>query len=308
MNTGALIISVGSKANQSSLDPLQMVGSISVVQRLVMTFHLAEVKTIVIVASAQDRQKIEKYTKQTEVVIIDSPGEETEMLDNVKLGLSYLQEHCTQVLITPVDIPLFSVDTVKTLIQSNCDLASPVCEEKTGHPLLIGSNLIPAILQYDGDNGLRGAIRNCGFERRYIEVPDPGVYVKSDQFEECENMIPTHNQKQWRPIMKLQIAKETSFLGPGSWQLLSLIESTGSVRIASQKMGISYSKAWKILNNLEEQMGYFILVRKPGGKSGGETHLTEQGKEMLEWFEGLERECNKAIHDIFIRHYEKLQS
>lgn len=53
--------------------------------------------------------------------------------------------------------------------------------------------------------------------------------------------------KQWRPLNKLRIERESAFLGPGSRQLLTFIEETGSVRLACQKMNMSYSKAWKMI-------------------------------------------------------------
>lgn len=111
------------------------------------------------------------------------------------------------------------------------------------------------------------------------------------------------NQIQWRPVMKLCIANESKFLGPGSRQLLSLIEATGSVRLACEEMNLSYSKAWKILNNMEKQAGFPILVRKHGGKTGGETYLTEQGKALMEQFERYEQECNQAVSQIFMKHF-----
>ncbi len=303
MNIGALIIAAGSTSRRDSFAPMQKIGSISAIQRLIMTFHLADVQPIVIVVSAQDRPMLEKHTSRTGVVLMQSKAPDAEMFENVCLGLTYLQTICDKVLLTPVDIPLFSVDTVKTLIQSGELLVSPICQGRGGHPLVIDRQVIPAIIGYTGADGLHGAMGECGFVRRQLEIADPGVFVRSDQFTECEKIAVNHNQKQWRPVMKLQIAKESAFLGPGSWQLLSLIETTGSVRFASQQMGISYSKAWKILNNLEEQVGYSVLSRQPGGKNGGKTHLTKQGKQLLEQFERFERECNNAVNQLFQKHF-----
>lgn len=113
---------------------------------------------------------------------------------------------------------------------------------------------------------------------------------------------------QWRPVIKLRIERESTFLGPGSRQLLSFIEETGSVRLASQKMNMSYSKAWKILNNMEAQLGYQVLERRQGGRGGGETTLTRQGKALHDWFKQYEEECNQAIHGIFDQRLPELMN
>ena len=109
----------------------------------------------------------------------------------------------------------------------------------------------------------------------------------------------------WYPVAKLQIARNTRFLGPGCRDLLRLIGRHGSVRLACEDMELSYSKAWRILNTLEAEVGFPVLHRKTGGKSGGETTLTPQGEELLRRFEDYEAECREAIRTIFYRHFSK---
>lgn len=303
MKNGALIISAGSNPRRDSLDPTQIVGSISIVQRLIMTFHLAGIESILILVSEADEEKLSKFSGRNGVELLREERPQAEFFDNNCLGLSRLKDQCEKILVTPVDIPLFSVDTVKKLLDSGHSLVAPSYKGNAGHPLLIGSEVIPKILPYKGDHGLRGAVQACGVERMLIEVDDPGVYVHSDQFEACDKIVVTHNREQWRPAMRLQIAKDSVFFGPGTWQLLSLIESTGSVRWACEQMRLSYSKAWKILNSFEEQAGFRVLIRKHGGRKGGETLLTEQGKIFLEQFERCERECRQAVSSIFEQYF-----
>ncbi len=107
----------------------------------------------------------------------------------------------------------------------------------------------------------------------------------------------------WRPLVKLQIAREEIFLGPGCRDLLQCIQEQGSVRLGSQKMGLSYSKAWRILNTLESEAGFEVLCRKQGGKSGGETVLTKEGQALLSRFEAYEEECRTAVGEIFQKYF-----
>lgn len=110
-------------------------------------------------------------------------------------------------------------------------------------------------------------------------------------------------EERWCPIVKIQIARRTKFIGPGCYQLLGLIRDLGSVRLACERMSLSYSKAWRILNTLEGEAGFAVLTRKPGGKSGGETHLTPDGERLMARYAAFEAESMAAVNAIFARHF-----
>ena len=63
--------------------------------------------------------------------------------------------------------------------------------------------------------------------------------------------------------------------GPGSAQLLEMIALTGTITAASEAMHMSYSKAWKMLNQIEKQLGDKIVVRVNGG-CDGRLHLLDR--------------------------------
>ena len=71
--------------------------------------------------------------------------------------------------------------------------------------------------------------------------------------------------------------------------LLREIESLGSVREASEKTGISYSKAWSMIRDAEKESGQTLVERQPGGMFGGAANVSKAGKEMLEKYEQLEQ-------------------
>ena len=51
------------------------------------------------------------------------------------------------------------------------------------------------------------------------------------------------------PALKLRLARERIFFGPGPAELLMQIRRTDSVRMACEQMGISYSKGWKMIKH-----------------------------------------------------------
>lgn len=109
----------------------------------------------------------------------------------------------------------------------------------------------------------------------------------------------------WRPVTKLRIANESPFYGPGCQQLLSLIRDTGSVRHASEQMGLSYSKAWRMIRELEAQAGFPVIVRRQGGRAGGAARLTEAGERLLRRYGAYAEACARAIEAIFLEHFSE---
>ena len=105
---------------------------------------------------------------------------------------------------------------------------------------------------------------------------------------------------------KLMLKKDdVVFFGPGVAELLEDIEETGSVRNASAKMGLSYSKAWMMIKNASTGLGYEIVNRTKGGiGGGGSATLTKAGKEILTRYRAFEADCNKEISLLFGRYFD----
>jgi molybdate transport system regulatory protein len=98
------------------------------------------------------------------------------------------------------------------------------------------------------------------------------------------------------PAIKLRLilAPETMF-GPGKAALLQGIQETGSIAAASRRMGMSYKRAWYLIDTLN---GYFegpLVVSSKGGTSGGGAQLTERGQQVLSIFLRMEAKVARAV-------------
>ncbi len=89
------------------------------------------------------------------------------------------------------------------------------------------------------------------------------------------------------------------FFGEGPDRLMRGIEKTGSLRAAAGEMGMAYTKALKLVNNAEKALGFPIIMRVTGGKSGGGSVLTPQGKEWMEKYEQYRDTCNEANQRLY---------
>lgn len=87
--------------------------------------------------------------------------------------------------------------------------------------------------------------------------------------------------------------------GEGPCRLLLAVEETGSLRAAAQSMGMAYTKALKILKRAEGALGCALTVRSTGGRDGGGSRLTPQGKELLKHYADYRERCAQANRRIY---------
>lgn len=73
--------------------------------------------------------------------------------------------------------------------------------------------------------------------------------------------------------------------------ILSAVAQHGSLRKATQVLGMSYRYAWGLVRQAEEEIGTPLLVRKVGGPSGGGAQLTQTGEDLLRRHRLLTREA-----------------
>lgn len=293
--TGGIIVA----AKKISENPLLKIGSITVIKRVVLTFQQVGISPIVVV-TGHESEEIEHDLADYGVIFLKNENyEDSEMLDSAKIGLEFLQGKCEQVIFNPVNIPMFTPKTIQKMIESCEKIVSPSYNGKSGHPLLIACDLIPKILEYKGDMGLRGAIKSSGFKRCWMSVDDEGIFRNTDDIERLDELLKKHNQNILHPFVRISIENETLFFNSRTKLLLLLIQETHSVRSACKHIALSYGKAWNMINKLEEELGYSVVKRQHGGKNGGKTLLTEEGIEFLEKYQKFEDNVRKYAHNEF---------
>ena len=289
MEIGALIVAAGMSRRMGEFKPMLSIGSISVAQRVVATLHQAGVSKIVMV-TGYNATMLERHLSGNGLIFLrNEKYATTQMFDSVKIGLSYLQDKCDKILFTPVDVPLFTAHTVKTILDSGADLACPMCEGKQGHPILIANQLIPQILNDCGEQGLKGAMDRCSEALQRIFVEDPGTIHDADTPEDFSALVEYHNSQLVRPVVSVSLAKEKCFFDSKIAMLLMLIDETKSVRAAGQRMQLSYSSCWNMIRTLESQLNYSLIERSQGGAGGSTSVLTDQGRQLLERYNAFEK-------------------
>jgi molybdate transport repressor ModE-like protein len=210
------------------------------------------------------------------------------------------------VLFTPVDVPLFTAKTVKTILDSGAPLAVPMCEGKQGHPILIANELIPEILTDSGEMGLKGAMDRCSVPLLRVDVEDFGTIHDADTPEDFSALVKYHNSQLVRPVVSASLAREKPFFDSRMAMLLTLIDETRSVRAACQRMQISYSSGWNLIRNLESQLKFPLILRSQGGVGGSMSVLSEDGKKLLRLFNDYQTELQQQAESLYEKYFSEV--
>jgi len=95
------------------------------------------------------------------------------------------------------------------------------------------------------------------------------------------------------------------FFGEGPARLLRGIEEKGSLRASALSMEMAYTKALTIIKNAENALGFPLMTRTTGGKSGGGSKLTDEGREWLERYEAYRTACIQANSELYLEFFSQ---
>ena len=104
-------------------------------------------------------------------------------------------------------------------------------------------------------------------------------------------------------VMTLRIKGEEVFFGPGVVTVMEKIEQTGSLSKAAKQMGMSYNKAWRILQRAEKNWGQPLVETNIGGASGGGTQLTAEGRKLVVTYVGFRQEAEAVVAELFQKYF-----
>ncbi|EXJ16576.1 TOBE domain-containing protein [Imhoffiella purpurea] len=104
--------------------------------------------------------------------------------------------------------------------------------------------------------------------------------------------------------------KEHRFVGHGRIDLLRRIAETGSISQAARTMGMSYKQAWDSVDAMNNLSAQALVQRRTGGRHGGGTELTDEGRRLIAVYEAAEREHRRFLERLneSIRDFDRFES
>jgi molybdate transport repressor ModE-like protein len=311
MSLGAMILAAGKDLLGDVPKATMELSGTSVIKREINLLREAGVAQIIVVAGRQ-AEELEKHLAHRKVqVVVNEEGSRGDMLLSVKKGLESLAGSCAKVVVLPVDIPAIDPKTIKLLDEAGCDghydLAVPINNGKSGHPVLIHMDSAVKIMDYQGKGGINGMVEQGLLRPCYVEVPDSGIAIELNQTQDSKRIVAhdsaMRNAVSIQPALTVSLARNKEFFTAELAAFLKLVDKTGSMNASCQQMGIAYSRAWTMVNQAENQLGYPLIERLAGGKGGGSSRLTQECIKLTrkydQFSDALNRESMRIFSEIF---------
>jgi molybdate transport system regulatory protein len=99
-----------------------------------------------------------------------------------------------------------------------------------------------------------------------------------------------------RGATKLRVMYGTEIaIGPGKAELLEAIASTGSISASAKQLGMSYRRAWLLVDTMNRCFREPVVSSATGGSGGGGAQVTAFGQRVLASFAAMRKRVDRAL-------------
>lgn len=307
MKTGALILAI-SPPGETHRDneefplflPMYPLDGTTAIKREIATLRQAGVSPILALTDGPT-DVLKNHLSHNHILFVEAEGPlSREAL--LRAGFQAARQKMDRTLVVPAECPAFSPETVRALL---------ACE-KSAAPVYGGRRGWPRLLDFSAFDGeIPADFSWNALPLAELSTEDPAILL-SLLDENGAQKIQEHFKSQRRANelrckTKIILTKEEDFFGPGVCRLLKYIDETGSIQAAASRMRMSYSKSWKMINKVEKEMGFAFLNRTNGGKSGGSSTLTEEGRQFIDRYQAMERDMEQMSRNFFDAYFRDFQ-
>ncbi|MBR0657929.1 winged helix-turn-helix domain-containing protein [Neoroseomonas oryzicola] len=95
-------------------------------------------------------------------------------------------------------------------------------------------------------------------------------------------------------VLSLRIDLPAGRIGPGKIALLEAIDREGSISAAGRALGMSYRRAWDLVDALNKILGTSAVEASTGGYRGGGAMLTDAGRNLVADYRAIEKAAQRA--------------
>lgn len=297
MKLGALIVTTGLPGRSGIEVLLPEVGTIPAGQRIIASFQRAGVSLTGLVVG-QENKKAERVLAQNGVIFLHCQ-ESTGLFQGVQQGLTFLKKRCERVFVVTGNTPLFLPQTLWQLLESRATLAVPEYTHICGFPLLLSREGMDYLLQLPAASVLEDVLQSWPLSKESVSVSDPGVLLHGEDMTYRKALIQRQSAQLTRPVVQISLQRESLGYDARFSALLHLVEETHSVRDACSLMQLSYSSAWAMLSQAEDQLGFPLIRRARGGSTGSSSELTEKGRRLMEAYDRFAEHLQQIAEQLY---------
>lgn len=194
MTTGVVIAAAGMSSRMNAFKPMLPLGGSTVIRTEIAALLRAGVGPVAVVTGNR-AALLREHLKELPVTCLFNPDYRTgQMFGSVRIGLRFLSGKCGPVFFLPADVPLFSADTLRSMLRemerTGAAVVKPTVGGEPGHPILLSREAADRALSYRGADGLRGALLSLRPRTRFLPRDgEPGLVLDADTPEDYQKIL-----------------------------------------------------------------------------------------------------------------------
>lgn len=196
-NLKLIILAAGNSSRMKTHKALLTVPNTntSFIESIVNTYYKAGIQEIIIVTSNELKKEFDKFLSQNNIKVITNTSQQLERMYSIFLGINEVNEN-DYVIIQDCDNPFITTDIIEKLYENKnaADYIVPIYNTKTGHPILLGKNVIrhiQSLKNISENDTLKNMLKM--FTRKEVEVFSNKIHlnVNSPELYQQLNFINT---------------------------------------------------------------------------------------------------------------------
>lgn len=187
----ALVPAAGLSGRMGRFKPLMEVGGMTAIERTVAAFRAAGIDDVVIVTGFR-KELLSPLLDRLGVRNVVNEHFSDGMFSSIRAGFKALSPGVPAVFVLPADIPLVRPWTMRYLMERLLSapgkIITPSFMGQSGHPPLIPADFVNEIVNWDGPDGLKGALARFEGRRLTVSVPDRNILFDMDTMDDYESL------------------------------------------------------------------------------------------------------------------------
>jgi molybdate transport system regulatory protein len=111
----------------------------------------------------------------------------------------------------------------------------------------------------------------------------------------ADEVLPDQETDERRAVLTIRVDfGRRGALGPGKIRLMELISKHGSISAAGKEMGMSYRRAWLLVDDINRAFREPLVEKQTGGTGGGGARLTRLGRDVVGRYRAIEGAATMA--------------
>ncbi len=179
----SIILAAGFSSRMGQFKPVLPVGDKTLVAHVIDMYRTAGIADIRVVVG-HHAECLYPVLHSLGVATVENQKYEDGMFSSVQAGIRSLGEAHQGFFVHPVDVPLVQPQTIHHLLtrfhEDSDRILYPACQGRRGHPPFISAVFADSILNWNGRNGLKGALSELEEKARDVIVEDEGILFDMD--------------------------------------------------------------------------------------------------------------------------------